>query len=352
MSSARHDRGLESDADAGSKDARNLLVTVIVEVADELQPRMIVVENVQAFLTRQIRHPDSGRPIAAAKLLIEKLIDAYTAFPLVVDLCDYGVPQSRKRTFLTFIRNDEPALDWLTSTGRTPYPRPTHAPDFEGAPVTLGVALKQFGLPRLDAATAAKATSSVRSGLHCVPVWHEDRYAMVAAIKPNSGRSAWENEMCLKCGRVKVGKLAANCPSCRGPLLRPVVPAGNGRYRLIHGFKSSTYARMRPDLPAATITTASGHVGSNNTIHPSENRLLSTLECALLQTIPRRFKWGDALERWGHTNVRDMIGEAVPPMFTKLHGQVLVSLLQGRKPKKLLLQSDSRSEKARTRLGL
>ena len=96
-----------------------------------------------------------------------------------------------------------------------------------------------------------------------------------------------------------------------------------GTYRLITGFRTSTYTRMKSDAPAATITTASGHLGSNNTIHPFENRLLSTLECALLQTLPKRFKWGTALERWGHTNIRDMIGEAVPPLFTRLHGKVL-----------------------------
>src|SRR5208283_1450846 len=87
---------------------------------------------------------------------------------------------------------------------------------------------------------------------------------------------------------------------------------------------------MHSNFPAATITTASGHIGSNHTIHPFENRVLSTLECALLQTLPRGFKWGRALKQWGHTNVREMIGEAVPPHFTKLHGNVLRALLEGR----------------------
>src|SRR5207244_824819 len=79
--------------------------------------------------------------------------------------------------------------------------------------------------------------------------------------------------------------------------------------------------------PAATITTASGHLGSSFTIHPLENRVLSPLECALLQTFPVRFRWGRALETWGHTFVRQMIGEAVPPRFTELHGRALLALL-------------------------
>ena len=149
---------------------------------------------------------------------------------------------------------------------------------------------------------------------------------MVAAIPPNSGASAWENDQCEQCGNVDVSDSDALCPLCGGPLLRPVIEQG-GTYRLIKGFHSSSYKRMRPDEPSCTITTASGHIGSHNTIHPFENRVLSPLECANIQSFPHDFNWGDSLERWGHTNIRAMIGEAVPPAFTRLHGIVLSGIL-------------------------
>jgi len=41
---------------------------------------------------------------------------------------------------------------------------------------------------------------------------------------------------------------------------------------------------------------------------------------------------GDALKLWGRTNVREMIGEAVPPFFTRKHGRILVQLLTGMAP--------------------
>ena len=107
ISSARSDRGRESDPDAGMRDERNLLVTVIANVAMELQPRLVVVENVRAFLTRQVRHPETNRPISAAKLLVEQLMEDYEAFPFLADLCHYGVPQTRKRAFLTFVHRRE-----------------------------------------------------------------------------------------------------------------------------------------------------------------------------------------------------------------------------------------------------
>jgi DNA (cytosine-5)-methyltransferase 1 len=65
ISSARGGRGHGNDPDAGSRDARNLLVGVIAKVTHALAPRIVVVENVPAFLTRVVRHPKTGAPISA-----------------------------------------------------------------------------------------------------------------------------------------------------------------------------------------------------------------------------------------------------------------------------------------------
>ncbi|MHB1034007.1 MAG: DNA cytosine methyltransferase [Pirellulales bacterium] len=352
MSSARSERGSESDPDAGMRDERNLLVTVIAKVAQELRPRLIVVENVQAFLTRQVRHPETNRPISAAKLLIEHLAEDYEVFPFLTDLCHYGVPQTRKRAFLTFVHREERSFTRLLTLGRAPYPIPSHLKGDRREPITVKDALLNMKLPSLDAALPETASSRIGGGLHAVPVWQDRRYDMVAAIPPYSGRSAWDNDDCNACGHVSVDDDDAECPCCHTPLLRPVMKKSRGGYRLITGFRSSTYARMHSDRPAATVTTASGHIGSNNTIHPFENRVLSMLECALLQTFPRRFNWGDALRKWGHTNVREMIGEAVPPLFTRAHGHVLRAILEGRLKVRMYDASDTWSRNAAKKIGL
>jgi DNA (cytosine-5)-methyltransferase 1 len=353
MSSARGRRGLQDDADAGSEDARNLLVVPIAKVAAALRPRIIVVENVTAFLRRQVRHPGTGEPISAARLLVSLLVSDYVAFPFLVDLCDYGVPQIRKRAFVTFVRRDEDCLQVLLKAQRAPYPKPTYAPDHGGAPVTLAEALRTFGLSPLDAACAEKAADP-RIPLHCVPVWSPERYAMVAAIPRNSGASAWQNSTCAACGPVKVSRAAVHCRSCGAILPRPVTKV-NGRARLVRGFHNSTYRRMSPDSPARTITTATGRIGGNYTLHPYENRVFSPLECARLQTFPLGFEWGDALVKLGHTNVREMIGEAVPPLFTKRHGRVLISLLRNGSTVRLVSAEDRRclrAEKALNEFGM
>lgn len=349
MSSARSRRGHESDADAGSRDARNLLVEVIAQVADEVQPRIVVVENVPAFLSRLVKDPATGEPISAAALLIRLLGSHYRAFPFVTDLADYGVPQRRVRAFLTFVRLGEPALELLEQAGAAPYPCPATRPD-ASTPKSLGEALAELDAKALDAVSAAQARDEANP-MHAVPVWGDNRqYRMVAAIPPGSAGRAWQNSQCEECGEVDVGSEDAVCPICSGPLLRPVVKESDGSYRLVKGFRNSSYARMSPDAPAATITTASGHVGSDLTIHPFENRLLSPHECAYLQTFPDDFDWGTALERWGPTFVRTIIGEAVPPKFTEVHGAALTRLLNGRGGA-LAKRSDSRVLKARRRLN-
>ena len=98
------------------------LVVVIAEVAKALRPRVIVVENVPAFLTRHVRHPETEEGVSAAVLLMESLADDYVAFPLLTDLADDGVPQTRKRAFLTLIRHSEPGLKWLQTQGRGSLP--------------------------------------------------------------------------------------------------------------------------------------------------------------------------------------------------------------------------------------
>jgi DNA (cytosine-5)-methyltransferase 1 len=346
MSSARSGKGSHDDADAGSKDERNLLVTIVAKVALKLMPSLVVVENVPAFLTRKVHHPKDKNPVSAANYLITSLAKDYVAFPMLADLCDFGVPQSRNRAFLTFVRRDLLGLKELMRLNRVPFPRATHAVDVgTGRPITLAEALKSFALPSLDASTKETAAAEEYAGFHSVPVWDERTYAMVAAIPSGTGLSAWENNVCRCCGPVEVQPSTVLCPKCSIPLLRPIVREKNGSYRLIKGFKSS-YRRMYSNRPAATVTTASGHIGSDYTIHPTQNRLLSPLECSLLQTFPRSFKWGDALKRLGHTNVREMIGEAVPPAFTRLHGAVLFGILKREWASAPMSASDERITKS------
>lgn len=352
MSSANSMRGKGDDIVAGASDPRNLLVLPIFEVANRLLPRAIVVENVAAFLTRQVPHPETGDGVSAASLLIELLQDRYVVYPFLCDLAHFGVPQRRRRAFLTFIRRDILGLKSLIEQRRAPYPRPTHDPNQGGAePITVGSCLSQLKLPMLDA--GAKATAQCHEPLHSVPVWSSHHHKMVKAIPPGSGKSAWANELCATCGSIEVDDSEANCPRCQGPLLRPVVPRTDGRYRLVKGFRASSYRRMDPNRPAPTVTTANGTIGSATTIHPWENRVLSALECSELQTIPRSFRWtnDDAWALELHV-VRRMIGEVVPPKFTEMHGHAIRGVLENNWRLAPISNYDIRCQRATEKINL
>ena len=343
LSTANARRGKGQDADSGTRDVRNLLVVPIAEVAIALAPQAIVVENVRAFLTRKVRHPRTQKPVSAAALLISMLKDEYIAFPLVSDLADYGVPQTRVRSFITFVRRGERCLQFLEKSATVPYPIPTHARDHGGEPICLSDALDSFDLPALDASSASLARSD--RSLHFVPVWSSEQYRMVAAIPAGGGASAWENDECPDCGDSGLPRHLACCPKCNARLLRPHV-VEDGQARLVRGFRRSSYRRLSPDRPAATITTASNRIGSDRTIHPYENRVLSPFECQRLQTLPRDFEWGEGDAKSHSGLVREMIGEAVPPRFTRAHGMVLAELLDGGRPQGLLLRADRRVSNA------
>ena len=351
ISSANNRRGRGDDAEAGARDPRNLLVVSIIEVATRLWPRAIVVENVPAFLTRKIPHPQTGQATSAASLLAEILDERYVVFPLLCDLAHYGVPQRRQRAFLTFIRRDVPGLDALFVQRRAPYPRATHDPAQGGEqPITVGACLGGLELPVLDASDRGSASRG--HPLHVVPVWSRHHYEMVKAIPSGSGKSAWQNETCPSCDSVDVRDTDACCPLCGGPLLRPVVDEPGGTYRLVRGFRSSSYRRMNPERPAPAITTANGTIGSSTTIHPFEHRVLSVLECSHLQTIPNSFRWTEDHE-WPLEPhfVRRMIGEAVPPRFTELHGQAIRGVLEDKWRLAPISVFDTRCKRAQARVG-
>ena len=325
MSTARNDRGHQDDAEAGSREPRNLLVLPIASVAKALNPTVVVVENVTAFLRRLVQHPDTGVGISAARLLVERLCDDYEVYPFLSDLADYGVPQTRKRAFLTFVRRTSHMVSALERAAEAPYPKPTHALDHGGEQRTLAAALEELDVSRLDAKDTASARDA-KNRLHYVPTWTDQRYRMVASMPTGQASSAWDNDSCPNCGPVQVDAESADCPQCARPLLRPVV-VEDGKPRLVRGFRRAAYRRMDPGRPATTITTASGRIGASSTIHPFQNRVLSPLECAHLQTIPEDFDWGTTLEARGVGELRAMIGEAVPPRFTEMHGGVIAELL-------------------------
>jgi DNA (cytosine-5)-methyltransferase 1 len=328
MSSSNPSRGKRAANSHKVHEQKNKLMLALIPVARALSPKIIVVENVRPILTLTVSHRG-----CRSRLLdvLKAELTGYEVFAGVVDVASHGVPQTRKRAIVVAVRQDQPFLRRLLQDGLLPWPRPTHAETPEPQrrqQLTVKDWLTLMEYEPLDAkeAEAAKGTHP----LHFVPHYarQPDRYLQISQIPRLSGKSAYENSMCPACGVTDVPLGLAMCPRCDGLMRnRPYVRSGRA-FRLIRGFGSS-YRRMPADRPAATITTNSSHVGSDFKIHPWEHRVLSILEVADLQTVPRCYDWSRALREGHNYLIRNVVGESFPPYFTYLHGKLLDRLLTG-----------------------
>lgn len=320
-----------------SKDPRNILPFELVKIAKELRPLFIVVENVPGIVTTRVREPDTGEVGTVASLLAKKL-DAYVCYPITLQFADYGVPQRRQRTLLTFIRKDQKCIAEMRKAKTIPYPAKTHDRSSRFNRLPWVPASDFLGPPRFRPLTSYSQgrARDMNDPLHYVPVYESRRFELIRGIPPLSGRSAYQNDVCPSCGVHNVPEDLAACDSCGSPLInRPIVIEPSGP-RLILGHETS-YKRMPANLPVGTVTTANGHLGSDAKIHPWENRLLSPRECASAQTIPISFRFGEPRRGSQTWVLRQTIGEAIPPWFTFLHGLVLRNLLGSGKAVKWLL---------------
>jgi DNA (cytosine-5)-methyltransferase 1 len=87
------------------------------------------------------------------------------------------------------------------------------------------------------------------------------------------------------------------------------------------------YSRMVGDEPAPTITTQFYNYGSGRFGHydTDQNRALTLLEGAVLQTFPEDYEFYDEWDDVGVSNLGRLIGNAVPPLLGKHIGEAIMS---------------------------
>jgi len=89
----------------------------------------------------------------------------------------------------------------------------------------------------------------------------------------------------------------------------------------------SSYARLRWDRPAPTITCSCGKPSSARCIHPSEPRALTIREAARCQSFPDSYVF-----LGGDGDKRMQIGNAVPPLLAEAMGRAVLSCLERQSP--------------------
>lgn len=249
------------------EDARNFLIFKVFDAIDKIKPKYVLIENVPRFLKMQ--YPYKGDLYNIVDLLKEKYGQEYNIDFDILNAMEYGVPQSRKRTFIKIYKKDL-KWDWPAKSEKI---------------ITVQEAIGH--LPSIESGEISKFK------------WHFGRKHTAEHIlwmkHARTGQSAFKNEIHFP--KNKIGKR-------------------------INGYHDA-YARMHWDKPAPTITIRSDAISSNSKVHPgrlrndntySDARVLSILELMILSSLPE--DWN--IPEWAtEVLVRQVIGESVPPLLIR-----------------------------------
>jgi len=265
-------------------DPRNSLFQQFLRCVDELQPTLVLFENVAGFISMY-------QGAVYNELIEEFTRRGYACDAKILNPVDFGLPQHRKRTIVLGSRGQQ-IIEW---------PQLTHGRGvglFETTrePVTLIEAISD--LPPIG------------------PCGSADTYL----TEPLN-----DYQKLLREGTKILSE--HNCANY-GPRMRKIlsmIPPGGTVQDLPaelqpKGYFANTYARLIADQPAPTITRNFGTPSSSRCVHPFQNRALSTREGARLQGFPDSYHFTGS-----KTSKNLQIGNAVPPLLGKLLGKSLLS---------------------------
>ncbi len=281
MSVANHKKGDELK--------RNSLVVESIKMIQRIMPRFFVFENVPAFLKSICTDIDGqDKPIREAIGL--DLGGYYNIAAKVINFKDYGNPSSRTRTLVIGVRKDQKEI--------TPLELFPDRQEEQTLRQTIG------HLPHL----------SYMGEICDKDIYHSFRpYAphMLGWIENiKEGQSAFDNEDPDRIPhREKDGVIIFN-------------QRKNG----------DKYTRQYWDKVPPCVHTRNDILASQNTVHPTDNRVFSIREVMLMMSVPNEFEWSaipyqqlnslplEEKQKYlkkEDVNIRQSLGEAVPTIIFK-----------------------------------
>ncbi len=272
MSTANYKKGDESK--------RNSLVVEAISIIKQIRPKIFVFENVKAFMKTACTDLD-GSIVPISESIKKNLGDDYHIYARVINFRDYGVPSSRPRTIVIGT-----GKDYIHFSPLNIFP-------LQEKTITVRQAIGD-----LQSLEYGEMSDDVYHSFREYPKYMEEWISHIA-----EGESAFNNADEYKPYKMVDGKKVV----LRGAHL------GN------------KFRRLFWDKPGACIATRNDQLASQDTIHPSDNRVLTIRELMRLMTIPDDFNWTiqsvdklasvesqKAFLKEHELNIRRCIGEAVP----------------------------------------
>lgn len=250
------------------------LLKSVTDIVEYVEPDVVVTENVL-----QVRN--DGVYDEFVQTLKEKGYFVNSDENKNVYCPEYGVPQKRKRWVVMASKEGPISLPEPTVTDEEEYPTVRDTIDH---------------LPAIPA-----GEEHPDHELHRARSLSEKNLDRIDNIKPGQDWQVWEDnreDLLADCHKKESGS------SYKAP-----------------------YSRMEPDDLSPTITTQFYNYGSGRFGHydTSQNRAISLLEGALLQTFPEDYDFYDDWDDVGVKNLGRLIGNAVPPLLAEHIGNGIMS---------------------------
>ena len=296
-------------------DKRNTLVHSYIAMVDAIQPKCLLLENVKGFT---IPFKVNGEERQYSSLVVDELRNRHydVAFQLV-DFSRFGVPQKRTRFILIGVSQELQA-------------RGVHANDFFVAlEARREVFLNDKGLP-LKGVSVSAAISDLRQANGC---YRSDEFR--GFDFGGYGRRASPYQKLMRRGVVRGGKPDSHRFARHTENIRNRFQAAiDGRmspteYRKRFDLNKSSTKRLLPRSPTPTLTTL-----PDDYIHYCEPRILTVREYARIQSFPDDYEFKGKYTTGGKLRVKEVprysqIGNAIPPLFGELAGQILTEMCDG-----------------------
>ena len=291
MSVANHKKGNELK--------RNSLVVESIKLIRQIKPRFFVFENVPAFMKAICTDIDGqDKPIKEA--IVVDLEGDYNIAAKVINFKDYGNPSSRTRTLVIGVRKDQKEV--------TPLELFPDRQEEQTLRQTIG------HLPPLN---------------YMGEIWENDIYH---AFRP------YASHMLGWIENIKEGQSAFdNKDEKRIPHKEK-----DGEIIFNQRKNGDKYTRQYWDKVPPCIHTRNDILASQNTVHPTDNRVFSIREIMLMMSVPQSFEWSaipykqlNALPleekqkylKKEDVNIRQSLGEAVPTIIFKQIAQKIKTKL-------------------------
>lgn len=234
-------------------DERNDLVFEFIRFVRVFCPKAIMFENVPGLMRNERFNRVRGQLSSLG----------YSLDAAVLDACDYGVPQRRRRLILLGIRGSR-SVTMAEPTTRHLTVRSALAP-LTAKPGQSGDAVHDFPV---------RHSKQVRSLIRAIPLNGGSRADLPAGLQ-------------LAC------------------------------HKRTDGFRD-VYGRMSWDAPSPTITSGCVNPSKGRFLHPTQHRAITLREAALLQGLPINYIF---IPAHGKEAIAAMIGNALPPPFVAAHAR-------------------------------